>query len=168
MVEYVVCVSMQSSIVENSCICLDKGTYVCMLLKKLIMDLKSWIQMHIMIENVCINSDMIENIFLWCKLHCALLLTVISSCTEQLDTIAYWCILLLIVTYCFKMLCMDGHGWARFCTAAGGCICANVHILLQIDANKLQYGRISLYMCWITYGCIYILEWMHDVNLILV
>ena len=103
-----------------------------------------------------------------CILHWALLLTVISSCTEQLDTIAYWCILLLIVTYCFKMLCMVGHGWLRFCTAAGGCICANIHILLQIDANRLQYGRISLYMCWITYGCIYILKWMHDVNLILV
>ena len=55
---------------------------------------------------------------------------------------------------------MVGHGYVTFCTAAGGCICENVHILLQIDANKLQYGRISLYMdvldYMVTYGCIYI------------
>ena len=55
---------------------------------------------------------------------------------------------------------MVRHDCARFCTAAGGCICANVHILLQIDVNKMQYGRISLYMdmldYMITYGCVYI------------
>ena len=47
---------------------------------------------------------------------------------------------------------MDGHGCARFFTAAGGCICANVHILLQIDVNKKRY--VLDYM--VTYGCIYI------------
>ena len=72
-------------------------------------------------------------------MHFALLLPVVSSCTEQLHTVEYWCILLHVVSKC----AMLGHGCARFCTAAGGCMCAKVHILLQIDANKLQYGRIS-------------------------
>ena len=122
------------------------------------MDLKSWIQMHIMIENVCINSDMIENTFFWCILHTTLCSLV--ACDIILHwTVAYWCIWLHIVAYCFKMLSMVGHGCARFCTAAGGCICVNVHILLQIDAKK-QYGRISLYMdvldYMVTYACIYI------------
>ena len=110
MVEYVVCVSMQLSIVENSCICLDKGTYVCMLLKKLIMDLKSWIQMHIMIENVCINSDMIENTFLWCKLHTALCSFV--DCYIILHwTVGHNCILVHIVTYCYILFQNALYGW---------------------------------------------------------
>ena len=92
-------------------------------------------------------------------LHCALLLPAISSCTEQLYTIAYWFIWLHIVTHCFKMLCMDGHGCTRFFTAAGGCICANVHILLQIDVNKKYIIIYGLYMdvldYMVTYGCIY-------------
>ena len=55
-------------------------------------------------------------------------------------------------------------GWARFCTAACGCICANVHILLKIDVNSKRYGRISLnmdciWMCWII--------WLHMVAFIL-
>ena len=123
------------------------------------MDLKSWIQMHIRIENICINSDMIENTFLWCILHTTLC-SLVAYYIKLIWTVAYWCIWLHIDTYCFKMLYMYGHGCASFCTAAGGCIFENVHILLQIDANTLQYGRISLFMdvldYMVTYGCIYI------------
>ena len=158
MVEYVVCVCMQLSIVENSCICLDKGTYVCMLLKKLIMDLKSWIQMHIMIENVCINSDMIKNTFLWCKLHTALCSFV--DCYIILHwTVAHNCKLVHMVTHCFKMpvwLDMVEQGFVLLQVAA----------YVQISCNMSEYHFISL--CWITYGCTYISKWMHGVNLILV
>ena len=126
--------------------------------KTLLMDLKSWIRMHTRIDNVWINSGIIETTFLWGIPHTTLCSLV--TCYIILHwTVAYWCIWLHIDTYCFKMLCMVGHGCASFCTAAGGCICEIVHILLQIDANKLQYGRISLYMdvldYMVSYGCIY-------------
>ena len=65
MVEYVICVCMQLCIVENSCIWLDKVTYVCILLQKanygsIIMNTDAYMT----IENDCINSEMIENTWL--------------------------------------------------------------------------------------------------------
>ena len=174
MVEYVVCVCMQLCIVENSCIWLDKVTYVCILLQKytsgskimntdayyywnclqkLRYDRKYFLVMH---TAYCIE------LFCWLLYHLAL-----NSCT-QLHTGAYGYILLHIVSKCSVWLDMVEQGFVLLQVAAYVQTFTYCCKLMQISCNMAGYH--CIWMCWIIWlhMVAYILKWMHDVNLILV
>ena len=110
MAEHVVCVCIQLGIVENSCICLDKVTYICILLHKttygsIIMNMDAYYDW-----TLCINSDMIENTFLWSILHAALCSFV--ACYIILHrTVVYDCILVHIVTYRYTLFQNALYRW---------------------------------------------------------